>query len=336
MPTAVLITGVSGWLGASLAAQLAADPSIERVIGVDTEPPKPELLALLGRTEFVLADIRNPLIGNALARSGVDTVVHVATAAARPDLTRGATKEINVIGTMQLLAGCQKSELVRRLVVASSTAVYGASGGDPAVFTEDMGAERPVRGYARDAVDVEGYVRGFARRRPDVGITVLRLADLVGRHVDTPFTRYLRAPVVPSSLGFDPRIQLLHESDALEVLRLAAVTDRPGTFNVAGAGVLLLSQVLRRAGRLRLPVPGPAVAAVGRLVGNPAAAGVCDQAGFLDFGRAVDTTRLRTRFGFTPRHSTATALTSMFGPAPAVDPSRSAAGDGRPHLAAAG
>ena len=35
-------------------------------------------------------------------------------------------------------------------------------------------------GYAKDSVEVEGYVRGFARRRPDVGVTTLRFANFVG------------------------------------------------------------------------------------------------------------------------------------------------------------
>jgi UDP-glucose 4-epimerase len=333
MAPAVLITGVSRSPGAGLAAQLAGDPSIERIIGVDNVPPEPGLLTRLGRTEFVLADIHKPQIATVLTEAGVSIVVHAAPAPSRPDLTRGATKELNVIGTMQLLAACQKADLVRRLVVASSTAVYGSSGADPAVFTEDMGAERPLRGYARDALDVEGYVRGFGRRRPDVVITVARFADIVGPGVDTALTRYLRAPIVPTSLGFDPRIQLLHESDAQEVLRLAALSDRPGTVNVAGAGVLLLSQVLRRVGRLRLPVPGPALAAAGRLVGNAATIGVCNQAGFLDFGRVVDTTRLRTTFGYTPRFTTAQALASLFGRTPPAD---GAAMSSRPRVVAAG
>ena len=45
-------------------------------------------------------------------------------------------KEHNIIGTMQLLAACQQAPGLRKLVVRSSTAAYGASFRDPAVFTE--------------------------------------------------------------------------------------------------------------------------------------------------------------------------------------------------------
>ena len=74
-PAVVLVTGVSRHLGGRLAALLAADPAIERVIGVDTVPPPRELT--LGRTEFVRADIRNPLIAKVIATAEVDTVVHL-------------------------------------------------------------------------------------------------------------------------------------------------------------------------------------------------------------------------------------------------------------------
>jgi UDP-glucose 4-epimerase len=307
----VLVTGVSRQLGGRLAGILAADPSIERVIGVDTVPPPRDLAATLGRTEFVRADIRNPLIAKVIANAGVDTVVHLSiTAMPRGAGGRASMKEMNVIGTMQLLAACQKSASVRRLVVKSTTAVYGSSSRDPGLFTEETAPKAlPRSGYAKDAVEVEGYVRGFARRRPDVAVSILRFTNFIGPRIDSPLVRYLRLPVVPTVLGFDPRVQLLHAEDALEVLRRATLAERSGTLNVGGAGVLLLSQLVRRAGRVPVPVPLPAVQLVGRAVRR---GGLVDfspeQVRFLEFGRVVDTTRLREDFGYQPRYSTAAAF----------------------------
>jgi UDP-glucose 4-epimerase len=308
-PAVVLVTGVSRHLGGRLAALLADDPSIERIIGVDTVPPPRELA--LGRTEFVRADIRNPLIAKVIATAAVDTVVHLnITALPRAAGGRASMKEMNVIGTMQLLAACQKSASVRQLVVKSSATVYGSSSRDPALFTEEMEPKSlPRSGYAKDAVEVEGYVRGFARRRPDVSVAVLRFTDVIGPGSDSLLLRYLGLPVVPTVLGFDPRVQLLHADDALEVLRLATKSGRPGTVNVGGAGVLLLSQMVRRAGRVAVPVPAPFAQFVGGAIRR---AGLLDfsreQLGYLEFGRVVDTTRLRTEFGYTPRYDTVTAF----------------------------
>ena len=119
-PSVVLVTGVSKFLGGYLAARLAADPSIERVLGVDTVPPPRDLLRRMGRAEFVRADIRNPLIAKVIAQAVVDTVVH-ASLAANPASSGGRTamKEINVIGTMQLLAACQKAPTRAAVVRAS-------------------------------------------------------------------------------------------------------------------------------------------------------------------------------------------------------------------------
>src|ERR671920_639935 len=172
---------------------------------------------------------------------------------------------MNVLGTMQLLAAAQSVPSVRRVVLESTTAVYGASSMDPALFDEAMTPnDLPSGGYARDATEIEGYLRGFGRRRDDVSVTVLRFANLVGPRIDTVLTRYFALPVVPTVLGYDSRLQLLHEEDALAVLQRAVAHDLPGVFNVAADGVLLLSQAIRRAGRIPLPVPSPAVGVVGR------------------------------------------------------------------------
>ena len=93
---------------------------------------------------------------------------------------------------------------------------------------------------------------------------MLRFASLVGPRIDTVVTRYFALPVVPTVLGYDARLQLLHEEDALAVLERAVAHDAPGVVNVAADGVLLLSQAIRRAGRVPLPVPPPAVGFVGR------------------------------------------------------------------------
>jgi UDP-glucose 4-epimerase len=323
-PDVVLVTGVSRQLGGLLAARLAGDPSISRVIGVDTVPPSRPLAAIQGRTEFVRADIRNPLIARVIASAGVDTVVHMnISATPRGSGGRASMKEMNVIGTMQLLGACQKAASVRRLVLKSTTAVYGSSSRDPALFTEETEPKAlPRSGYAKDAVEVEAYVRGFARRRPDVAVAIFRFTNFIGPRTDSPLVRYLALPTVPTILGYDPRVQLLHEDDALEILRLAALSDRVGTWNAGGDGVLLLSQMIRRAGRVPVPVPAPAVELVGRLVRRT---GLVDfspeQVRFLEFGRVVDSTRLREDFGYIPAYGTVAAFDDFVrGLRPVIEP----------------
>ncbi len=310
-PNVVLVTGVGGYLGGNLAARLAANPDIERVIGVDTAPPAKDVLRTMGRAEFVRADIRNPLIAKVISSARVDTVVHASTTANPPaPARRSLIKEMNVIGTMQLLAACQRSRTVRKLVVKSTAAVYGASSKSPAVFTEeDTPRDLPSSGYAKDAMEVEGYVRGFSRRRPDVVVTTARLTNLIGPRVDTVLTRYFALPLVPTVLGYDARVQLLHTDDALAILDRATIEDLPGVFNAGGDGVLMLSQAIRRAGHLPVPVLRQAIPGMARLFGGSRLADFSpDQVRYLNYGRVVDTTRLKTTFGFTPKWTTAEAF----------------------------
>jgi UDP-glucose 4-epimerase len=200
---------------------------------------------------------------------------------------------------------------MRKLVVRSSAAVYGSSPRDPAVFTEDdEPVEAPSSGYAKEAVEVEGYVRGLQRRRSDLTVSVLRFANVLAPDVDSPLTRYFRLPVVPTVLGFDPRLQVIHDDDGVEALRRMVVEDHPGTFNVAGDGVLLLSQAIKRAGRPTVALPGPMLAVIGdlgkRFVGLTGFSSELRR--WLTFGRVIDATRLVTELTWRPQYSTEAAF----------------------------
>lgn len=307
MSRTVLVTGVSRYLGGRMAALLAADPEVSTVIGVDVVAPE---IAIPG-TDFVRADIRNPVIAKVMGEAGVDTVVHMGVIATPKQAGgRSTMKEINVIGTMQLLAACQRTPSVRSLIVKSTAAVYGSGPKDPAKFTEDMEPRHsPSSGWPKDSVEVETYVRGFARRRPDVSVTTLRFANFIGPRVQTSLTAYLSLPIVPTVLGFDPRLQFVHEDDGLAAIRTAVLAPRQGTFNIAGDGVILLSQALRRAGRTSLAVPGALLPSIGRAMSPRGLADFSPEAvRYLTFGRALDTRAMRQTLGFQPEHSSEGAL----------------------------
>ncbi|RPF41205.1 UDP-glucose 4-epimerase [Streptomyces sp. Ag109_G2-6] len=310
MGKVVLVTGAARQLGGRFVRRIQRDPEVERVIAVDAVTPPHRL----GSAEFVHADIRQSAIARVLAEHAVDTVIHLAVTGGAPGTPggRSAVKETNVIGTMQLLGACQKSPTVRRLVVKSSTSVYGGTARDPAVFTETTQPKSlPSAGFAKEAAEVEGYVRGFARRRPDVAVCVLRFANILGPFADSALAEYFSMPVVPTVLGYDPRLQFVHKDDVVEVLRLAAGEPRrgtlnSGTFNIAGDGVLLLSQCARRLGRPAVPLLLPAVTWVGQAL---RAVGATDfspeQIRLLTHGRVVETAQMREVLGFRPRYTTA-------------------------------
>ncbi|HZA10838.1 SDR family oxidoreductase [Mycobacterium sp.] len=310
-PKVVLVTGACRFLGGYLTARLAHNPLINRVIAVDAVAPSKDLLRRMGRAEFVRADIRNPFIAKVIRNGEVDTVVHAAAASYAPRSGgRAALKELNVMGAMQLFAACQKAPSVRRVVLKSTSEVYGASARDPVVFTEDTSARRPPgEGFARDSIDIEGYARGLARRRPDIAVSILRLANLIGPAMDTALSRYLAGPIVPTVFGRDPRLQLLHEQDALGVLERATMAGKAGTFNVGADGVIMMSQAVRRAGRIPLPLPRSGIWAIDSLLKATRGTEVArEQMDYFSYGRVMDTTRMRTELGYSPKWTTAEAF----------------------------
>ena len=303
----VLITGIAGQMAQQLAARLEADDRIEYIAGLDLSEPASGLT----RTEFVRADLRNPLVARIIDSTRVDTVVHLSlTAVPSSAGGRSRMKELNVIGTMQLFAAAQKSARLRKIIVKSTTAVYGSNYADPALFREDVApGGAPRSGYSKDAVEVEGYARAFGRRRDDVTLSILRFANFIGPTVDSALTSYFALPVVPRVLGYDPRLQLCHELDAVEILYRSVVEEHPGIYNVAGPGILYLSQAVRLAGKPTFPVALPFVQGIagalrrsGRVDFSP------DQLQFLLFGRVGDISRLRRAFNYEPMFSTRSAL----------------------------
>lgn len=308
----MLVTGVARKLAGRFVRRAMRDPGVERVVAVDAVTPEHPL----GGAAFVRADIRQPAIGRVLAEFGVDTVVHMdVTATPLGAGGRTAVKETNVIGTMQLLGACQKSPTIQRLVVKSSTSVYGSAPRDPAVFTETTPPKSlPSGGFAKDVVEVEGYVRGFARRRPDVAVCVLRFANILGPEAQSPLAEYFSLPVLPTVFGYDPRLQFVHEDDVIDVLRIASSDPRratlnSGTFNVAGDGVLTLSQCSRRLGTPTVPLLLPAVTWVGTALRTVGASDFSpEQIRLLTHGRVVSTVQMRETLGFEPKYTTAEAF----------------------------
>jgi UDP-glucose 4-epimerase len=199
---------------------------------------------------------------------------------------------------------------VRAIVIRGSAGIYGAEPAAPQFFREEMSRLYPLRTrFQRDVGEIENYFETFARRHGEVTCMMLRYQTTIGPSVDTQITRYLSLPVCPTYLGFDPRMQFVHEEDALDALVAAVRRPVRGAVNVAGPGTIGLTRMLRMAGKLPLPVAAPAFSAVttaGRRLGLVSLSP--DFRRMLQFGRGVEVRRLIEEVGFQPRHSTVQAV----------------------------
>jgi len=297
----VAITGISGHWGGELASLLARDERVEYVVGIDTRPPPGDL----GDVDFIEADLRSAVISRLLPPTEIDTLVHCGILwYPEPGKPTRSLHDFNVIGTLQLLAACERTPTIDRVVMRGSAAIYGCEGAAPLFFTEELAGNMPLRTrFQRDVSELEGYFENFSRRHPQISSCMLRFQPEVGADLDAPMVRYLSLPAVPTQLGYDPRLQLLDADDATSALEAAVWSDIRGPVNIAPSGAVSLSRILRMGGRPSIPIPhplfGPAVERFG--AGFGAGPLVNDAVRLLRFGRGVDNARMRREMGFEPK-----------------------------------
>jgi UDP-glucose 4-epimerase len=300
----IAVTGAAGFWGGRVAEKLLSAGG-SHVIGLDTEAPQLELKGL----DFIQADIRNPLMVDLLREEGVDTLCHLAfTESIKPS---EADFDLNVMGTIKLLGACAEAG-VKKVVLKSSTAVYGAHQNNSAFLRE----EQPLKGslaygYTRDMVEIEAFCNGFRRQVPQMTQTILRFSSIIGPSADTPLTRFFQEPFTPILLGFDPMMQVIHEEDVLDALVYAVLNDCPGVFNVAAEGVLPLSKLLGLVGKMAVPVFHLFLYWGSGLLGSagaPVERYLPIELDYLRYPWVGDLRRMREELGFYPRYTAEEAL----------------------------
>ena len=311
----ILVTGVNGFWGSRVAAgllqsQATARKPIVRVIGVDALPLASEIKGL----NFIQADIRSPLFVELLKTEKVQTVCHLAFDESA--LPSEAAFDLNVMGTLKVFGACAEAG-VHKVVLRSSTAVYGAVPSNPAYITE----EHPLQelqgsGYNQHLLEVEAFCNGFRRQAPDLILTILRFPSIIGPKADTPMTRFLKEPLAPSLLGFDPLMQIIHESDVVQALVHAILRDIPGVFNVAAEGVLPLSRLTALAAKYPIPV-FHLCAYLGVSLGNSIGLRTAEfwpiEPDYLRYTWVGDLKKMRAELGFAPAYTAEEALREFAG-----------------------
>lgn len=303
---AVLVTGVGNDWGAKVAGKMIAEGKYQ-VIGLDDRKPEIEIKDL----DFIQADIRNPLLADLIKSEQIDTVCHlVFQESTRPN---EADFDLNVLGTIKVLGACVEAG-VRKIVLKSSTTVYGARVSNPGFLTE----EHPLRGsrrygYIRDRVEIEAFCNGFRRQHPGVVLTVLRFAEAIGPYADTPMTRFLSDPLAPVLLGFDPMLQIIHEKDLVDALVHVIVEDHPGVYNIAAEGFLPLSRILGITGKIPIPVVHLFAYWGLSVIGTTTQRYMPIEPDYLRYRWVADLSRMHNELGFMPNYTAEEALREFAG-----------------------
>lgn len=244
--TRVIVTGVCGRLGKGLVRRLHRELA---VVGVDRRPfpDKPK------DVEHKELDIRRTKLKDVFRLGNVAAIVHLGVLH-DPRASSAEHHSWNVSGFAKLLEYVAQFE-IKKLVVLSSANVYGPQAGNAQFLSEDA----PLLGgqnfsEIRDLIEVDMLAQSFFWKRPQTETVILRPVHILGS-VHNAASNFLRLPVIPTALGFDPMIQVIHESDVVSAIELALAPGLRGIFNVAGPGPLPLSRVIRILGRPSAPVP---------------------------------------------------------------------------------
>jgi UDP-glucose 4-epimerase len=296
-PRKIVITGIAGRLGRLLARRLHRDGRFH-VVGIDQRP-------FLGKPkdiEHFQVDLRTKKARDVFRTGDVSALVHMGVMH-NPRKSGGEHHSWNVAGTMRLLEYCQLYE-VPKVVVLSSANVYGPRPDNTQFLTEDaplMGSQEFPE--IRDLIEVDHLASSFLWKAREVETVVLRPVHILGGVRNAP-SNYLRLPVVPTLLGFDPMVQIIHELDVLEAIVCALQPGIRGIYNITGPGELPLSAIVKELQRRVLPFPHPFARPLLTALWRVGATSFpVPELDFIKYVCMVDGARARAEIGYQPRHS---------------------------------
>jgi UDP-glucuronate 4-epimerase len=256
----VLLTGVAGFIGSSVAEALLARG--DEVVGLDNLDPfysrehKERNLRALSRSASFTFEVGDILHAGRLDSllPGVDRVVHLAAlAGVRPSIVEPARyMRVNVEGTTEVLEACRRAG-VSKLVVASSSSVYGVRSEVP--FSEDDPCDRPASPYAASKRATE-HVCATYHHLFDIGVTCLRYFTVYGPRQRPEmaihkFVRHVFAGDRVPMFGDGASGRDYTFIDDIVAGTLAALDRQDGAFrlyNLGGAHPVLLRELLAAIG----------------------------------------------------------------------------------------
>jgi UDP-glucose 4-epimerase len=243
----LLITGISGGLGRLLANRLR---DRFKIVGVD----RTSWTTSPADVNMHVVDLRKRKFEDVFRTERPDALIHLAFVRhfrANPRVRH----EVNVLGTKRVLEYAIAYG-VKRVVVLSSSYVYGALPDNPYYVDEDYPLN-VSRTYpeVRDLAEVDSLATAFLWRHPEVTTAILRPVNTLGFYTHSAISRYLGQHYVPTILGFNPMMQFIHEDDVAEAFALALQVGAHGVFNVAGSGAVPLKVAIRETGGTAVPLP---------------------------------------------------------------------------------
>ncbi|MDH5615363.1 MAG: NAD-dependent epimerase/dehydratase family protein, partial [Acidimicrobiia bacterium] len=229
------------------------------------------------------------------------TVVHLQTLDRSALFGSDQARSSVVLGAQALFGAIGRLPDVQNVIVKSDASVYGSGPRNPSVVRESTKTPARLTGYERSLRDVESSVSQLEEEVPHISFTVLRFNPIIGATIGNPLSRYLRLPVVPTLLGSDPRLQFVHEDDAVRALEHAVDRPTAGTFNIGSEGQLYLSRILRLGNRINQRLPARQFGYAMKVLRPFGASLPRHLVNLVKYGRVTDTYDMSEILEFTPR-----------------------------------
>jgi len=302
------VTGAAGYVGSVLIDRLDKDKEVEHVLAIDVRPMPRETS---GKVTFLQHDVSES-ISSSLDQHAIDAVAHLAFLL-NPERDHQASRRTNIAGASRVFESCVEAG-VGHIVYLSSTTVYGAHADNPTELTEDSPL-RPVSGftYGQDKATAEGLLSNLLAEQPEITATVLRACPVMGPTADNFIAHAFSKPFLVRVHGHDPELQLCHEDDVAEVLRVCAINRASGVYNLAGKDTMRWSEMVNAFGRRMISLPSWAIYPMTELtwrlrIQNESPAVGLD---FIRYPWTVSTDKLRRELGIVPSHSSRDAWESF-------------------------
>ena len=307
----VLVTGMGGSLGTTVANLLERDPDVDEILGVDDDPPRRRI----HRARFHRVDPRHrPKLLDLVGEFDPTVILHLGVYEPNARTGPASARLLTEAGTEAVLAAAARCSALEGIVVRSGTEVYGRRRGSPLMPDEGVAAD-PSSPFGVSMLSVERAATA-AGAAASVPVAHVRCAPIVGSSLASPLGRYLRLPVVPVSVLSDLPFSVVHLNDAAAALVAAGKVRLNGPVNVVGPGAVTPFQAARLGRRLPLPFAGPAwaLARVGaEMLGAPLPDHVHE---LLVRGRTADGSRAGELLGMTPAASTEDVIRELYAWAP--------------------
>ena len=300
---------------------LQDDDRIGRVVGIARRPFEPGEYGWT-KMEYRQGDVREK---QALeeAFAGADVVVHLAFMITG-NASRDTIREINVEGTLNAFRAAAATG-AERFVYASSVAAYGFHRDNPVGMDEEW-PRRPADHlfYAQEKAELERLLEDEAEGHSDLGLYLLRPPIVLGPHTvgGKDLVPSMLDPIVDRLSSIirgglpvplpapvpDLPLQFIHEDDVGQALLLCIVgAGPPGSYNIAGEGILSSQELARELGLIPLPIPAAPVQAAARAAAAlPGMAGAPPITGWLEalsHPAIMDTSKAKRELGWEPRYS---------------------------------